>query len=87
MSTYRATIRGHHIEWQGRAPGCLDNGPVEVDVTVVRDPVEEADPQRGQKMAAILEKIAARGKLAAIEDPAEWQRDARRDRPLPGRGD
>lgn len=32
-----------------------------------------------------LARIAARGGLEKIEDPAAWQRQLRRDRPLPDR--
>lgn len=32
-----------------------------------------------------LSRIADRGGLADIKDPATWQRELRQDRPLPGR--
>jgi bifunctional DNA-binding transcriptional regulator/antitoxin component of YhaV-PrlF toxin-antitoxin module len=61
---------------------------------IVLEPVEEATPRlssertpdAGRRMAAALEKLAASGAVARIEDPVEWQREIRRDRPLPGRG-
>ena len=87
MRTYRAVIQGNHIEWKDDAPACLGDRPVEVEVALVDGPTDAADPERGKKMAAVLEKIAARGRLAAIEDPVEWQREMRRDRRLPGRED
>jgi hypothetical protein len=40
----------------------------------------------GDKAVEILRKIAQRGTLAkAIPDPAQWQREIRQDRALPGR--
>jgi hypothetical protein len=37
-------------------------------------------------MAAALDAIAATGG-PIIPDPAEWEREVRADRPLPGRGE
>lgn len=39
----------------------------------------------GVAMAKIMERMAAREALAEIEDPSAWQREVRKDRPLPGR--
>lgn len=40
----------------------------------------------GTKLARLMEQVAARGTaFSEIEDPAEWQREIRKDRPLPGR--
>jgi hypothetical protein len=37
-------------------------------------------------MVEALEKLAAGGRIAElIPDPVEWQREERKDRPLPGR--
>ena len=36
-------------------------------------------------LAAILERIAARGGVASIPDPLAWEREQRQDRHLPGR--
>ncbi|MDB6137977.1 MAG: hypothetical protein JWO94_1049 [Verrucomicrobiaceae bacterium] len=38
-----------------------------------------------QNALAALNRIAARGGIAGIEDPAIWQQEQRADRPLPGR--
>ncbi len=50
----------------------------------MRKPVPPSE--RGQRMKAILEEGATRGLFKNIPDPATWQREIRRDRPLPGRG-
>lgn len=39
----------------------------------------------GTAMARIMEKMAARNALSEIKDPSAWQREIRKDRPLPGR--
>ena len=38
-----------------------------------------------QRMAEALEKLAASDAFSEISDPVEWQREIRKDRPLPGR--
>ena len=62
-------------------------GEREIDVTILRDERFSASraPDAGTKMAAALEKLAASRAVASIEDPVAWQREVRRDRPLPGR--
>ena len=47
--------------------------------------LERATADAGERMAAALEKLAASNAVADIEDPVEWQREIRRERPLPGR--
>jgi hypothetical protein len=42
---------------------------------------------RRQKIAEILEKIAASNVFANVSDPVEWQRELREDRTLPGRNE
>lgn len=46
--------------------------------------VGEAEARRQQALAA-LDRIAARGGIAGIDDPLAWQREQRADRNLPGR--
>ncbi len=48
----------------------------------------QSDPdraERGKAMADALRAIADRGGAPSIADPVQWQRDIRKDRPLPGR--
>ncbi len=46
---------------------------------------ESEEEKRGQQMADALSKLAESGAFSGIEDPSAWQREIRRDRPLPGR--
>jgi hypothetical protein len=85
MCTYRALLHGDRLEWLGEAPASQTDAPLCVHVTIVEpEPVVEVHA-RGPAMATILEKLAARGTFAAIQDPVEWQRELRQDRVLPGR--
>ena len=40
---------------------------------------------QGERMAAVLQRMADRNALSHIDDPAAWQREIRKDRSLPGR--
>ena len=83
LETYRAILLKDRVEWQDEAP--KHDHPVHVHVTVLDRVAADADQSRGQAMAEALQRIADRGGLAGIADPAAWQREVRRDRPLPGR--
>jgi hypothetical protein len=39
----------------------------------------------GTKLARLMEEASKKNLFAHIEDPAAWQREIRKDRPLPGR--
>ena len=85
LRTYEAVLDGDHIEWRGEAPAL--GVRTAVHITVLDSPPSrvnrvEAD---GQAMAAALADIARRGTFDSIKDPVEWQREIRKDRPLPGR--
>lgn len=46
---------------------------------------QKLEEPNGRKLVAILQKIADRGGIPSIKDPVKWQREIRKDRPLPGR--
>ena len=82
METYRAILKGNRLEWTDLEPGDLKpDQPVEV--TILDEPDQSAD--RRKRMAEALEKLAASDAFSEISDPVEWQREIRKDRPLPGR--
>jgi hypothetical protein len=83
-STYKAILKGDRVEWIGEAPET--NGGIAVEITLIEEPPAEAST-RGPAMAAALQKIADAGGVPGIPDPVAWQREIRRDRPLPGRDD
>ncbi len=85
FNTYKATLTGEKIEWQGEIPQLLDSEqPVDVFVTILKENVAQKKSQ-GEKMAEALEKLAAIQALSDIANPEEWQREQRQDRDLPGR--
>ncbi|HLL90545.1 MAG TPA: hypothetical protein VK324_14690 [Tepidisphaeraceae bacterium] len=79
--TYQAILKGDRLEWTGDAPTM--QGPLAVQVTVVA-PVPYDDGRRRQ-LAEALEDLARANPFREITDPAAWQREIRKDRPLPGR--
>lgn len=82
MHTYRAILKGNQLEWTEPAP--VDLNPEQpVEVTILDEPDQTAD--RRKRMAEALEKLAASDAFSEISDPVEWQREIRKDRPLPGR--
>ena len=82
METYRAILRGNRLEWTDQGP--VDVNPEQpVEVTILDEPDQTAT--RRKRMAEALEKLAATDAFSEISDPVEWQREIRKDRPLPGR--
>lgn len=82
MQSYRAILKGDRLEWIEQPPVNL-NPEQPVEVTILDEPDQTAD--RGKRMAEALEKLAASDAFSEISDPVEWQREIRKDRPLPGR--
>lgn len=83
MTTIRTTVivpEDHKLHLDVELPPESPTGEAEVTL-VVRPRVH---PDRA-KAFAHLREIAARGNLRNGPDPLEWQRDIRKDRPLPGR--
>jgi hypothetical protein len=86
LETYQGILRNNQIEWVGEAPSVSKSVAVRVHVTFLeRVPPAEPDATRGQRAAAALEQLAARGGVASIPDTDAWQREVRQDRPMPGR--
>ena len=85
MRTYRALLRGDHLEWLEEAPAPQTDAPLRVHVTVLEQESPSEAHARGPAMAALLEKLAARSTFSAITDPVRWQRELRQERMLPGR--
>ena len=61
------------------------------DIFVISRPRDDsrlarsAEEQRSERIKTALQTLAELGTFADITDPLEWQRQLRKDRPLPGR--
>ena len=83
LKTFKARLKGSQLEWIGDEPE-LGEQTVQVHVTLLEDKSVLESQTRGQRMAEILEKLAATPTIGNI-DPITWQQDVRQDRSLPGR--
>jgi hypothetical protein len=84
MQTYRAILKGDRLEWTDSEPTDL-NPEQPVEVTILDGTAHTDTTTQGQRMAQALERLAEANAFAHIQDPVEWQREIRKDRPLPGR--
>lgn len=88
LTAYKARLVGNQIEWEQDRPADLPPGrAVPVLVTILEEPVEATAPaDQGRRMAEALAKLAEIDELRhIIPYPIEWQREQRRERPLPER--
>lgn len=81
--TYDGILEGDRVRWTDDAPD--DDRPLRVRVTVLEDAPDRTE--QGEKMAGALSKLAETGGVSDIDDPGAWQKEIRRDRPLPGRSE
>ena len=88
LSTYPAILRGQILEWlQEKPPQLNPNRAVSVHVTILEETANATPPEQGRRMAAALAQLARLRSEVATMDPLLWERDVRRERPLPGRND
>lgn len=87
LNTLKAVVRGDRIDWQERVDNIVSpSQPVEVLVTILENrPAGRSPEEQGRRRVAALRKLAARNAFAAMPDPAQWERETREDRGLPGR--
>jgi hypothetical protein len=78
LLTYEGTLKDDYIDWSRDAPP--SGQALHVRVTVLD---QEEDKHRGQRMAQALNSLAESGAFNKVDDPAQWQREIRADRPLP----
>ncbi len=83
QTTYEATLQGNRVIWHDKQPALHDQAVV-VHITIL-DSEDPSLPNRGQKMADALNRLAQKGGISHIPDPSIWQRDNRQDRHLFGR--
>ena len=74
--TYPAVLRAGQLEWEAGGP---PDDPVRVHVTIMA-PLTSSEVS-GPAMANALAALADAGGPSGFEDPAEWQRQSRADRP------
>ena len=80
---YKAILHGDRVEWLDGAPEA--EGPVQVYITISNLPGPDGSQPEGQTVFDALQALADMGAFDDIEDPVAWQREIRKDRPLPFR--
>lgn len=82
---YDAIIDGGQVRWVGLAPQASGPMRVRVEVDVEGSGHEGLRGQGAYVAEAMRRAVAATGGVTSIHDPIAWQREARVDRPMPGR--
>lgn len=87
LNTIKAVVHGDRIDWQEPVEQLVaPNQSLEVLVTLLEPrPNSLSLEEQGRRRVAALQRLAAQHAFAAIPDPAQWEREARQDRELPGR--
>lgn len=78
---YKAILHGDRVEWIDGAPDA--DGPLQIYVSIPE--VGGAGNDEIKPVSQYFQALADMGTFADIEDPVAWQREIRKDRPLPGR--
>ncbi|AFZ04241.1 hypothetical protein [Calothrix sp. PCC 6303] len=81
--TFKAWLRGSRLEWIDEAPQSGEQ-MLQIEVTFIDEQAFSEVKTRGQRMAEILENLAATKTLNYV-DPVSWQEETRQERSLPGR--
>ena len=80
---YKAMLHGDRVEGLDGDPEA--DGPVEVEITVAAGSIDAPSEEEIEPVSHLFQALADMGAFADIEDPVAWQREIRKDRPLPGR--
>ena len=79
--TYKAVLSGDRVEWLDQSPETDE--PIPVHIIVPDTTQRQLSQPAGSTAGALLRMLADRGAFADITDPVSWQREQRKDRPLP----
>lgn len=82
---YKAILHGDRVEWLDGAPDA--KAPLQVYITVSEMPALKDTDLASKPTFELLQELADMGAFAEIDDPVAWQREIRKDRPLPYRDD
>ena len=83
VRTYKAILNGDRVEWIDGPPETGERIPVHI---IISDRSLRQPPQtKGRTAGELLQILADTDAFADITDPVAWQREQRKDRPLPYR--
>ncbi|MYD64000.1 MAG: hypothetical protein F4W91_23460 [Gemmatimonadetes bacterium] len=81
--TYKAILRDDRIEWLDGSPETAE--PISVDIIILDKAEQELSQAKEKTAGELLAILAEKDTFADIKDPVVWQREQRKDRPLPHR--
>lgn len=81
--TYKAILRDDRVEWLDGSPETAE--PISVDIIILDKAKQELSQAKEKTAGELLAILAEKGTFAKIKDPITWQRQQRKDRPLPHR--
>ena len=99
---YEAIITDDRVEWVGERPGVTgatrvtirveepapeDRATANRQTTDTPTPSATGKPLEEMDLKEIFEELVRLDPFRDIDDPVAWQREIRKDRPLPGRED
>ncbi|HAB54340.1 MAG: hypothetical protein A2315_16495 [Ignavibacteria bacterium RIFOXYB2_FULL_35_12] len=80
--TYQAIITGNTIRWLVPPPKEIETGK-EISVEITVKTSDKKNLARGIAMYNSLKNLSKlKGVISSVENPAEWQREMRKDRTL-----
>lgn len=80
---YKALLHGDRLEWLDGSPDA--EGPIEVEITIASENGNQLPGDEEKSVFDLFQELADMGAFSEIEDPVAWQREIRKDRPLPFR--
>lgn len=80
--TFKAVLHGKRVEWLNGKPEAPQGLTVRVKTPIKR---WKSEAERQAVLTEALAALRKSGAFADMEDPVTWQREIRKDRPLPGR--
>ena len=79
----RTLLYEDRVKWLDEVPEI--DGPTQTYIIILNKSKIDHPENNGAIMVAMLEILADLGAFADIEDPVAWQREQRKDRPMPFR--
>ncbi len=88
LRTFKATIKNNHVEWDKDIQGQINSeSPIPVYITLLDESEQNDIEYQGKCMILALNQLVNINACTDITDPANWEREIRRERQLPGRQD
>jgi antitoxin component of MazEF toxin-antitoxin module len=86
MNKYTATVIRTGNSYALRVPkSYIDEGQLSLGDKTTLPPAQKQQPQDRERIQQLWKELQELKPFKSINDPVAWQREIRKDRPLPGR--